>query len=56
MGELSQREERKRGREVTHRGEESSSRNSLNPLVSNSPLGVSLYRWRDETHLIQLAI
>jgi hypothetical protein len=35
MRELSQGE---RGREVAHRGEESSSRNFLNPLVSNSPL------------------
>jgi hypothetical protein len=51
MREMCQRE---RGREVVHREEE---RRALlgtpSTLVSNSPLGVPLYRWRDETHLIQ---
>jgi hypothetical protein len=43
--ELSQREERKRGG-AYGRGEESSSSNSLNPLVSNSPLwGVYIGGW-----------
>jgi hypothetical protein len=50
--------ERKReGRGVAHEGERRAlPMSSLNPLVSNSPLEVPLYTWRDGTHLNQLAM